>query len=319
MSIVRGKRLIGFLDILGFSKRIEDENIEDLYKLFKALINEADSKVFNTQGVTPNGQIKDNKNFFLSEFMSDSIVLVSNELVGPNDTVKFIFGCIHLMEIAFSLNFPLRGTIGYGDVLLDLDNKIMLSKQFPPLVKCETIQDWSGCFLFDSETEEIVLKAIYGDNWKAPQTKRSSPLIPYNVPVKVKNDLFNKPKLCLNWVHLIGQDDLNTGLEFLKGTKKVETQKFIDIVSSLIDDSSPLGPEHHPAILMRTMMSRVQMRSSFQDTNGNQADPGADVELVFQQPGDTTQHKMILYKHIPGQKLRFKSWSEKFLKSQKIQ
>ena len=96
MSVIRGRRLIGFLDILGFSHRVEEENIESLYKLFKGLIEEANTRVFSSQGVKPDGSLKENNNFFYAEFISDSIVLVSNELKEPGDTVKFIFACTTL-------------------------------------------------------------------------------------------------------------------------------------------------------------------------------------------------------------------------------
>tara|TARA_Y100000296_G_C5151994_1_gene246927 strand:- start:881 stop:1540 length:660 start_codon:yes stop_codon:yes gene_type:complete len=196
------------------------------------------------------------------------------------------------MEIAFSMKFPLRGTIGVGEILFDLENKILLSKKFPELVKGESVQDWSGCFLYDYETEELVLKAIFGERWSNPGIKRSSLLISYNVPVKSKSDLFSTAKYCLNWVHLLGKNDFECGIDFLKGSKKDETLKFAKVVQSLTDDSSPLSKEHAPATVMKVMTSIAQMRTCFQDESGNPVDPGADVEITLQQPDDTNQYKM---------------------------
>ena len=119
-------RLVAFFDILGFSDRLEAMGIDEMHELYAGMIKHAQDKTFNPP-TRPGSREPINVNFAVHKFVSDSIILVSEPLTENKFTTTFIGGAIHLMENFFTANLPLRGSIGFGDVLLDDEHDLMLS------------------------------------------------------------------------------------------------------------------------------------------------------------------------------------------------
>ena len=73
-NVMLNNRLVAFLDVLGFSNRLDTDPLPELYLKFKSLVDETRHKIFfNDQ---PDGR----SNFSVSQYMSDSLVLVSNDV-----------------------------------------------------------------------------------------------------------------------------------------------------------------------------------------------------------------------------------------------
>src|SRR3569833_1930343 len=104
-------RQIGFFDLLGFSKLLETRPIADLHQEYAALIDEANTAIFQSQ---PDGT----RNFEKTQFLFDSLVLVSHSLE-PKAVGNFIFATLQIMERSFECGFYLRGCIAMGDFLDD--------------------------------------------------------------------------------------------------------------------------------------------------------------------------------------------------------
>lgn len=123
-------RLIGMLDVLGFSNRLESMRLDDLVLMQSSLIERADREVFNPPTVHGSPQSAPS-NFERYNFLFDSIVLVSK----PTDTIKhvsfFITAVAHLMELFFANQMPLRGAITFADYIEDSTRGVALSPSYP--------------------------------------------------------------------------------------------------------------------------------------------------------------------------------------------
>jgi hypothetical protein len=141
--MIAKNRLIGFFDILGFSARLEKDELPALHSLFLTILQNAQDKIFSPVSTTPDGTKFQEKNFFYTKILSDSIVLISHP-INKKNVNKFILAVVQLLEAFFLAQFPLRGAITVDDILVDEENEILLGKKFPYLVKSEKKWDWSG-------------------------------------------------------------------------------------------------------------------------------------------------------------------------------
>ena len=141
MIIKLENRLIAFLDVLGFSARLEREKIESLHQQYSAFIDEAKNATF----FIAQGDNTGRKNFEFSQFLFDSIVLVSCPVDDIYNVNNFVSAVSLLLELGFQNKLPLRGAISQGNFLYDQERNIFLSERFPELVKFELKQEWAGC------------------------------------------------------------------------------------------------------------------------------------------------------------------------------
>lgn len=129
--IVLDNRLIAFLDVLGFSARLEKEAIESLHQQYASFIDQAGNATF----FSAQGDNTGRKNFDFSQFLFDSIVLVSRPVDDVFNVNNFLSAVSLLLELVFKNKLPLRGAISQGDFLYDEVRNIFLSSRFPELAK----------------------------------------------------------------------------------------------------------------------------------------------------------------------------------------
>jgi hypothetical protein len=131
-----------------------------LHREYAALIDEASQSVFEQQAIagSPEPHVS---NFQKSQFLFDSLVVVSYPTSDVKNICKFVLSCLLLMEKAFGRGFFLRGCISLGDFLDDPGRDIFLSSQFPRLVRAEKAQEWLGCYI-DDIAENVVLNGVFG-------------------------------------------------------------------------------------------------------------------------------------------------------------
>ena len=258
------------LDILGFGNQISDKNdLKIITEKYALLISEAQSKIF-TPKTMPGSKVASENNFEIGEFVFDTIVLVSYP-IGTKSVCKFIFSTIHLMELFFKNNLPLRGSIGVGEYSTDSNNTVFLSNAFKRLSDYEKNQQWTGCILLQ-EAEDIVISNLLGsipsDNLK------STAMHKLKIPMRTGD----QKGWCLNWSYMLPIKALNTGLKYLEGDpqKIKNTKKYLEEIMSMKDDHQLLPPEFLPAKTMKTMKSRSTMRILFEDGQGNAVEPGCD-------------------------------------------
>lgn len=253
-------RLIAFLDILGFSELLRSLPLDQVIRTYSALIEEANNHVFEGMLTGPE-TAKRSENFAYSTFVFDSIVLVSHELTDITNTNKFVFATTLLMELAFRKRLPLRGAVAIGDVAVNSEYPLILSPEFPSLRMMEKEQEWAGAILHDSAAPAVV-DAMFGN---APsQPRGSDPIINYPVPFK------SGPRTMwtLNWVNLLDDGDLETGLDYLNSIKRAPTNSYAESVRSL-----PMAIQRLPQIIQgaefaRLLVSRSMFRPKFFDSDG---------------------------------------------------
>ena len=113
------------------------------------------------------------------------------------------------------------------------------------------------------------------------------PLLPYRVPFKRRTSDSSECFWCLNWCYMLNSDVLKTGVDRLISPKKEHTLRFVDHANQLPDETAGLPDGFKPAISMKAMKTRSQMRIQFLDQDGKQTEPGCkDFTIVaFEKTG----------------------------------
>jgi hypothetical protein len=283
MTIRLAERLIAFLDILGFSQRLKEDPLESLHERYSLLIDEANKKVFSPPSISEHNLGTLLPNFDYAGFHSDSVVLVSKDLTGeraPEGAFSFVAAIAVLLEEGFAHRFPFRGCIGFGNVLLDEERRILLSDVLPALLSMEKLQEWSGCVIHP-DVESRVLALLFGCE---PPVNRASLLVRHRVLLKQQQVI--EHGLCVNWVSVIAAHALANGLDFLIGQKRYNTHEFVQYVQGLPDTVYPLKIPGTAIVAIRVVPALGGLRFKFMDENGEGVDPpdGFKVEFRIQIP-----------------------------------
>ncbi|HUS68838.1 MAG TPA: hypothetical protein VMZ28_30085 [Kofleriaceae bacterium] len=282
------QRLIGFFDILGFSNRLATMELDEARNLYARLIDDARLTVFSSTSVIDRAAVR-RPNFDRAQFLFDSILVVSHPVDGASagaQTFNFTAALVDLMEKSFALQLPLRGCIGLGDYLEDSERSIFLSRVFPAIVAAEKSQEWSGCFLL-ADAAPIVVSALHGESTENLPPERERLLLEYPVPIKS-----GAPEVqwCLNWVHLIADEDRDAGLAFLCDPKRTHTANFVEHVLRLPSDNASLPTGFLPATQLRKQVAQWGFRLKYCDDSGRGVDPpqGAVLQLRFERRNPPT-------------------------------
>jgi hypothetical protein len=262
-------RLIAFLDVLGFSARLESEKIESLHRQYSSFIDEAKNATF----FSVQGDNTGRKNFDFSQFLFDSIVLVSCPIEDIYNVNNFISAVSLLLELGFKNKLPLRGAISQGNFLHDDERNIFLSERFPELAKFEIKQEWAGCTIL-KHAEDIVTQSAFGasDTLEIPTTQTRNQLFHrYDVPLK-NGETLNA--LVLNFLFFLSEEEILSGIDYLIPGKKEHNIAYFDFLKNLPITLQKLSPEFSPAEYMTLIATRSGMRVKFIDANGNPCAPG---------------------------------------------
>ena len=269
MIVQLENRLIAFLDVLGFSARLEKEDISSLHAQYSSYIDEAKNATF----YSAQGDNTGRKNFEFSQFLFDSIVLVSCPVDDVFNVNNFVSAVALLLELGFKSNLPLRGAISQGDFLYDQERNIFLSDRFPELAKFELKQEWAGCTIL-RHAEQTVLDAAFGIkslNELPEQQTRNQIVHKYQVPLKQK-EFFDG--LTLNFLFFLSEAEILAGIDYLIAGKNEKNREYFEFLKSLPIHLQKLNPEFHPAVYCTFVATRSGMRAKFIDGKGNRCEPG---------------------------------------------
>lgn len=274
--IVLDNRLIAFLDVLGFSNRMNAESSVEVVQQYVQFIAEANSQIFsdvsNIETNTSSG------NFATTKFVFDSIVLISHPLDKPDSVGKFILATIALMEQGFQNKLPLRGAITLGDYVESVEQGVFVSSSFKELFTEEQHHEWSGCCVLEKATA-CVLLGLHGTQTPTSPPKNSQPLILYSVPVKGGAAPPLAPRWCLNWCYLLNESQISPSIDYLIEPKKTNTRDFLLHVSSLDGVGSIAVKKHTPPLYLRVMACRTKWKVVLFDEAGNRAATQTAVEI----------------------------------------
>lgn len=268
MIIQLENRLIAFLDVLGFSSRLEKEDIRSLHVQYASYIDEAKNATFYTDQGDKTGK----KNFEFSQFLFDSIVLVSCPVDDVYNVNNFVSAVALLLELGFKSNLPLRGAISQGDFLYDQERNIFLSHRFPELAKFELKQEWAGCTIL-RHAEQTILDAAFGVkslNELPEQQTRNQIVHKYKIPLK-KEGFFEG--LALNFLFFLSEAEILSGIDYLISEKNERSREYFEFLKSLPIELQKLGSEFHPAAYCTFITTRSGMRAKFIDSEGSRCEP----------------------------------------------
>jgi len=206
---IANNRLIAFLDVLGFSKLLETEALLDVHKKYSSFIDQAKTMTFYQTVGDNTGRT----NFAFAQFLSDSLVVVSNEVNDIYNINSFIAAVHFLLEIGFTNKLPLRGAIGQGDFLIDEERDIFLSERLPELVKLEGCQEWTGCVILES-CEQTILESLFGKCTREDFTElqlRNNQVHLLDVPLKSGS----RKMFAINFLFFLSEKKIVNGIDYL--------------------------------------------------------------------------------------------------------
>jgi hypothetical protein len=263
-------RLIAFLDVLGFSARLESEEIESLHKQYAVFIDEAKTATF----FAAQGDNTGRKNFEFSQFLFDSIVLVSCPVDDVYNVNNFVSAVSLLLELGFKSKLPLRGAISQGDFLYDQERNIFLSERFPELAKFELKQEWAGCSVL-RHAEQTVANAAIGitDISQIPVEQTRNQLFHrYKSPLK-NGEVFDS--LVLNYLFFLSEKEILSGIDYLIQGKKEHNAQYFEFLKNLPLSYQQLDQGMLPAVSCASITTRSGVRFKFIDADGNSCVPAS--------------------------------------------
>jgi len=264
-------RLIGFLDVLGFTAFLQRETLENVHKEYSSFIDAAKTRTF----FKAQGDNSGRTNFEFAEFVSDSIVLVSNPIDDVYNVNNFVGAISYLLEMGFIANLPLRGAITRGDFLVDSVRNIFISKEYADLVHFEAAQEWSGCAVLGL-AEDTIIDAIFGRVDKSILKEKqigNNLVLSFKVPLKEKKSI---ELFVVNFLIFMTKEQILAGLNHLIEPKKKNNTNFFEFLNSLAFEYQSLPPQFLPAIRTMMVKTRSGVRVAFLDEDGNPCKPGVD-------------------------------------------
>jgi len=264
-------RLIAFLDVLGFTAFLQNESLIKVHEKYSEFIDIAKNTVF----FKTEGDNTGRTNFEYAQFVSDSIILVSNPIDDVYNINNFIAAVSFLLEIGFTSKLPLRGAITKGNFLIDNIRDIFISKEFAELVHFEGSQEWSGCAILKS-AEEIIIESIFGKidkNMLMQKQIGNNLVLSYNVPLKNGS---SETLFIINYLVFMTKDKIIEGIDHLIEPKKSNNKKYFEYLNSLPFEYQSLQPEFLPAVTLLMVKTRSGFRVAFLDDQGNPCKPGVD-------------------------------------------
>lgn len=174
--------------------------------------------------------------------VSDTFVVYTIERE-PQDVIQFVWNVHHMLFYSILYEFPIRGTLATGEILINEEQNIFLGPAILEAFQLEKQQDWSGACIAPSlqlYIEEIgILDLLF-------------PLVlPYEVPLKEKA-INTKVELAVNWIadvaNFIAPDWIQTKFPPFKPGSPEEnkvrnTEKFLTFA---MEQKSRHGPYSSP-------------------------------------------------------------------------
>lgn len=246
---------------------LESSPLDEIHEKYSKFIDSAKQETFG-EAI---GDGEKRPNFIFSQFLFDSIVLVSGETNDPYNIGHFIFAVSNLLELSAKAGMPLRGAVAYGNFLADDERNIFVSEAFPRLVRFEGSQEWAGCVIM-SCAEEIVGNGVIGEKFNDPKNQTlNSPILKFKVPLKngLEEELF-----AINYLVFLSSSEREALFQYLSGPKRENTIKFFEKIKALNANFQYLEDAFYPAVRLLPVASRTGVRLLFADGDNEPCLPG---------------------------------------------
>jgi tetratricopeptide (TPR) repeat protein len=146
---IKGEEImLAFFDVLGFSERLANAGLEQIYSLYEELIEivkkAAGGRMIFTAVPSEDGGRIPMTTFFTVHYhyFSDTIMLWGK--YHPSLSVPFIDLCNDFMCEAIKRKLPLRGCITFGKAIMDKKKGIFLGDPIIEAARGEAAQSWIG-------------------------------------------------------------------------------------------------------------------------------------------------------------------------------
>lgn len=201
-------RMVAFLDVLGFKKKLEtmDPNkIAETYRLLLGLVQHINNNL------SRNGKKLCNLHIY-----SDSVILIANGDT-DSDIRDFIVAVWKSMQVSIASKMPFRGGISYGPVFINEEEGIFLGNPIVHAVVLEGKQEWIGT-ICDKNAE----KRINAIRNLEIQDKGFLNILLYEYDVPIKEEKFITCK-AINWrFNFIVEDGISSLFEENSKNKSVK-------------------------------------------------------------------------------------------------
>ncbi len=130
-----GDKMVAFLDIIGFKRKLEKIDIESITEKYRNLLMLISSV---------NQELAKRGNDLCKYYIfSDSIILISN---GDKDEniLDFIIAVWKFTQMSMAMGLAFRGGISYGKVYTNEEENVFLGNPIVNAVKLEGVQEWIG-------------------------------------------------------------------------------------------------------------------------------------------------------------------------------
>jgi hypothetical protein len=182
--------ILGFFDVLGFSKRVETEGPEKTAALYHTLIETTVKKeAARALGLVSDGTGNRYPAAFSLDvqtaYFSDTIFMwVPLERVFAD---AFVSHCATFVCEALNMGVPIRGAIALGEAVMDRGTGTYIGMPIVEGAACEKVQEWLGVAFAPSATWQPFLAEVSPNSY-----------IEYDIPIKSghENDL---PPIALDW------------------------------------------------------------------------------------------------------------------------
>lgn len=262
-TVIEG-RLVAFLDVLGFSAKLREVPLNELFDTFAKVVDDIKTKTLTQVQTDQEGRT----NFEFSQFMSDSLILVSHPINDPYNVNNFIMAVSEIMQMGFKAYFPFRGAITLSDVIFDDQRNIFLANKFPDVVKFEGQQEWTGCVILDEAREAV----DFGHTISEPPQNRVTDLL-HLVEVPLKNGQ-SRAMACVNVFFPLCFESFRDQLSYLTEPKRTNTEKHFMAIAKSGFEAENLTEEFLPATFLLVMKTRTGFRPAFLDENMRLCEPG---------------------------------------------
>ena len=182
--------ILGFFDVLGFSKRVETEGPEQTAALYHTLIETTVKKeAARGLGLVSDGTGNRYPVLFSLDvqtaYFSDTIFMwVPLERVFAD---AFVNHCATFVCEALNMGVQIRGAIALGDAVMDRSTGTYIGMPIVEGASCEKIQEWMGVAYAPSATWQPFLTEVHPNSY-----------IEYDIPVKAGHES-DHPPVALDW------------------------------------------------------------------------------------------------------------------------
>lgn len=164
---------LAMFDVVGFKTLRGQKETSGLYKLYKGTLLPAiqHSAAGRSRAIESNERqllVPDfHADSLIHRFMSDTLILF-----GKDDQfeqfMQLLLASHRMLEFGFcGLKAPLRGAIGFGDIIAD-ENGIIVGSAMEDAYRGESSQMWAGCMLTDAAEKELERRGYFQqfrDHW----------------------------------------------------------------------------------------------------------------------------------------------------------